>query len=350
MGIATMKPKIVIASIVVVVGSIGALWSFQRVPTQSTGALTKVSNISLRLNGTFDPKYAGELVAARSGLFDRAGLHLELRPGSSGADPIATVSNGADTFGLTRGDIFLVARSKGAPIVAFAAGYLESPVAFYALEKSGIHTPQDFIGKRVVREAGRDTAIIYDAMLAKLKISRGQMREISTGPNFTSFSNGEVDVWPGHVGKESYVLQQKGVSFNMIHPSDYGIHVPGTVYFTSEKIIRDHPSLVQKFLDAVIAGWKSAYADYSRSVPLISSFDDKTLTPDRVLFELKAQRNIVLPLGRRFTEYDDRQWKQLRDILISERLIRDADSVDLSRAVTYEFLREAYRKPISFGN
>jgi hypothetical protein len=107
---------------------------------------------------------------------------------------------------------------------------------------------------------------------------------------------------------------------------------------------------VQNFLNAVIAGWQSTYTDYSKSVPLISSFDEKALPPDRVLFELKTQRDTVLPLGRRLGEYDDTQWKQLLDILINERLIRDPDSVDLSKAVNYGFLREAYRKPITFGN
>ncbi len=344
-----MRPAIVITSIVVVVvGSIGALWSYQRTTARSTDVPPKLTEISLRLNGPFGPIFAGEMVAARSGLFEREGLHLELKPGGVDADPITLVSSGADTFGVARGDAFLVARAKGAPIVAFAAGYLESPVVFYALEQSKIHVPQDFIGKRVTRQAGQDTATIYDAMLANLQISRSQVREISKGTDIAALLNGDVDIWPGHVGKESYVLRQKGIPYTVVYPSNYGIHVPGTVYFTSEKIIRDHPSLVQKFLRAVIAGWNLAYADYSKSAPLISSFDDKTLTPDRVHFELREQRDLVFPLGRRFTEFDDRQWKLLRNILINERLIDY--SIDMSKAVRYDFLREAYRKSISFGN
>ena len=344
-----MKPAIVITSIVVVVvGSIGALWSFQRTTTQSVDAPAKLIEISLRLNEPLGSQYAGEMVAARSGLFEREGLHLELKPGGIEADPITLVSSGADTFGVARGDAFLVARAKGAPIVAFAAGYLESPVVFYALEQSKIHVPQDFIGRRVTRQAGQDTATIYDAMLANLQISRSQMREVSKGTDIAALLNGDLDVWPGHVGKESYVLQQKGVPYTVVYPSNYGIHVPGTVYFTSEKNIRDHPSLVQKFLRAIIAGWTLTYVDYSKSVPLISAFDEKTLTPERVLFELKEQRDFVFPLGRRFTEFDDRQWKPLRNMLINERLVDD--SIDMSKAVTYDFLREAYRKPVSFGN
>ena len=150
-----MRPAIVIASIfVVVVGSIAALWSYQRTTARSTDVPDKLTDISLRLNGPFGSIYAGEMVAAQSGLFEREGLHLKLKPGGVEVDPIALVASGIDTFGVARGDAFLVARAKGAPIVAFAAGYLESPVVFYGLEQSKIHVPQDFIGKRVVRQAG----------------------------------------------------------------------------------------------------------------------------------------------------------------------------------------------------
>jgi ABC-type nitrate/sulfonate/bicarbonate transport system substrate-binding protein len=275
---------------------------------------------------------------------------MEVEPGSTESSPNSLVISGVGAFGAARSDRFLLARSNGEPVVSIAAGYLESPVIFYTLEKSKIYTPQDFIGKRVVRFAGQDTALIYDAMMNKLQISRSQIREVSKAKGISALIDGNVDVWPGHVGKEGYELQRNRISYNIIRPSDFGIHVPGTVYFTTEKMIHDHPSTVQKFVDAVVAGWKLTYADYSKSIPMISSFSEKSLPPDRVLFELKAQRGMVLPLGRRYGEYDDMQWKQLLDILINERLIRDPDSVHLSKAVNYDFLREAYRKPITFGN
>jgi ABC-type nitrate/sulfonate/bicarbonate transport system substrate-binding protein len=332
---------------VVAVASIGIFWLHQRTTAQSIDASTKSNEISLRLNGPFSPQYAGVMVAATSGLFERAGLGLEIKSVRADTDGTTLVSSGVDTIGIARSDEFLVARFKGAPVVAFAAGFLESPVVFYVLEKSGIHTPLDFIGKRIVRQAGQDTAIVYDALLAKLQISRGQIREVSKESNIAALIDGSLDVLPGHVGIESYDLQQQRIPYNVIYPYDYGVHMPGTVYFTTEDTIRSHPFLIQKFLDAVIAGWKLTYADYTKSVPLISAYDVKALPPDRVLFELKEQRDVVFPLGRRFTEFDDTQWKSLRDILINERMIDD--TIDMSKAVNYDFLREAYRKPISFG-
>jgi hypothetical protein len=41
---------------------------------------------------------------------------------ADGADPIDSVERGADTFGVARAHSFLLARGKGVPITAFAAG------------------------------------------------------------------------------------------------------------------------------------------------------------------------------------------------------------------------------------
>lgn len=347
--VAYMKVRFGIFAVIIAGAVTVAAWvHFRDTSARSIETAAKPVAISLVLNGPFDSQHAGEIIAARAGLFERDGLRVELKPGGNGRDPIASVANGTDTFGVTEGDTFLVARSKGEPIVAFGAGYLESPVVFYTLEKSGIHTPRDFIGKRVGRRAGTDTATVYDALLINTGISRSSIRETATDTDVTALLNDKVDVIPGHVGKESFVLHQKGIPYNVIRVSDYGIHMPGTVYFTSEKFIHDYPSVAQRVLRAIIAGWNMTFADTSKSISLIVSASDNVLTPEQVQFELAAQRDFVRPPGRRVTEFDDLQWKQLRLILMSSRLIDG--SVDMSRAINLDILKEAYRKSISFGN
>jgi hypothetical protein len=49
----------------------------------------------------------------------------------------------------------------------------------------------------------------------------------------------------------------------------------------------------------------------------------------------------------RFAEFNQGQWRSLRDVLLIQK--RMADPVDLSTAVTYDFLREVYRKPLSYA-
>lgn len=313
----------------------------------AVNASSKPVAASIRLNAPVGSKFSGEIVAARSGFFKAVGLELEIKPGQGGEATIKSVVEGRDLFGVTDSISFLVARMKGKPIVAFGAGYLESAVVFYALEASGIHSPRDFMGKRVGRKANTNSAIMYDALLKNLGLVRSDTKETAKETDLDALLDGKVDVIPGHVGDEAYRLRQKNAAFNAIRLFNYGIHIPDTVYFTTEKTIRDYPSIVQNVLKAIIAGWNRAYADPDKSAALLAEAG-ATGSHDQLKFELLAQRDYVNPLGRRFTEFDSAQWKQLRDVLMGERMVEA--TLDLSRAVNYDFLKEAYRKPISFGN
>jgi ABC-type nitrate/sulfonate/bicarbonate transport system substrate-binding protein len=311
-------------------------------PSTEPKAPSEPLSVSLYLNGQFDPSHAGEMVAARAGLFDSEGIRIEIKSGNSEIDPIPLVSSGVGLFGVSSADSFLVDRAKGAPIIAFAAAYVESPVVFYVLERSGIHTPSDFVGKRIGYEPGRDTAIIYQALMQKRSMSRSEVHEIRISPDVALLLSGVVDVLPGHVGMEAYALRHGGVGYTVLVPAEYGIHVPGTVYFTTETTVREQPDLVRRFLRGVIAGWERTYADETMSTPLIASYDPATFTPEFIHFRLEQQRQFLRPLGARFGEFEDSHWRFLQDILVQQRLIKEP--IDLSRAVTFDFLRDAYRK------
>lgn len=310
-------------------------------------AATKSTSVSMRVGSHVISRHAGEIIAIRENLFKRGGIAVELKEQGEAGGPVESVVSGADVFGATGGIDFLKARSNGQPIVAFAAGLLESSIVFYALEKSGIRTPQDFIGRRVGRQVGTDSAILYDALLRSAGVSRSQIRESATETDIDALLNDRVDVIPGNIGREGFLLYQKGVPYTVIRVSDFGIHVPDTIYFASERTMHERPSLAVQFLHGIIAGWTKTYAEPAKSISLMVAAG-KDLTREQVEFELAAQRDFVMPIGRRVAEFDERQWKQLRGILTSAR-VTDS-SLDLAGAVNYDILKEAYRKPISFGN
>jgi ABC-type nitrate/sulfonate/bicarbonate transport system substrate-binding protein len=327
-------------TMVVALATAGYLMRLQ--PAAEPKAAEVLPSASLRLNGPFDPGHAGEMVAARAGLFDREGLHVELKADNPDVDPLHSVSVGIDTFGTATAENFLVGRSQGARLIAFAGAYLESPVVFYVREKSGIYTPNDFAGKRIGYQPSQDTAMIYQALMARLVLSRSEMHEVSVGSDVTQFISGAVDVWPGHVGADAYGFRQKGLGYDILTPANFGVHVPGTIYFTTEKTAHEQPELVRRFLRAVIAGWELTYSDEVKSIPLIASYTPTVLMPELVRFWLEQQRELLRPFGARFGDFEETHWRSLEDILVQQKRIKEP--IDLSGAVTFDSLRNTYRR------
>jgi ABC-type nitrate/sulfonate/bicarbonate transport system substrate-binding protein len=303
---------------------------------------------TIRLDGPFGAAHAGEMVALRAGLFEREGLQVVLEASGGGAaDPLERVAGGAATIGVIGADVFLQARGRGSRVVAFAAGYVESAVAFYALTGSGIRTPRDFVGHRVGYQPGRDTALIYEALMARLQVPRSQVREVRDAGGPAPLLDGALDVSPGSFVADAYALARDHVGYTAIQPDSFGIHVPGTVYVATEDTVRDNGTLLPRFVRGLIAGWELAYQDLDKAAALVVSFDAEGLSAGQVRFELERQRDILRPLGARFSEFDETRWRALQTILLQQKLLREP--LDLSRAVTFEFLREAYRKPITFA-
>lgn len=299
-----------------------------------------VMQASLRLKWLYDPGFAGELVAARAGLFERHGLKIDIHPGGFDADPIKLVASGADTIGVVGADSFLLARAKGVPIVAFAAGYLQTGVAFYARQNSGIVSPKDFVDHTVGYQAGQDTATIYEALLRKLRVDRGKIIEIPVKFNFAPFLTGQVDVWPGYTATQSYILHTKNIPYVVMVPAQYGLHYLGTVYFTREDTIRNNPKLIQAFVDGLIEGWQLTYSNSGKAVSMIASYDPQNLTPDLILWNLTKQKDEILPEGLKYGQFTSDQWTQTEHTLLEEGLL--AKPLNLNAAVTYQFLQSYY--------
>jgi len=277
--------------------------------------------ISLRLKWVFDPGFGGELVAAKKGFFEEDGLKVALRPGGFESDPIRTVAAGADTFGVAGADSFLLARAKGIPIVAVAAGYLRTPVVFYVHGDSKIKTPKDFVGKRVGYQAGQDTATVYEAVLQANGVDRKQVREVPVKFDFTPFLSKQLDVWPGYAASQSYILQQRGIAYRTIIPAEYGVNYLGTVYFTTERFLKENPRAVEGFVRAVVKGWKYVYDNRDEAIRLIGEYDPPTLTAEMVRFTLERQESQIRPDNTQFGAFTDEMWAATADVLKRQQLL-----------------------------
>lgn len=298
---------------------------------------------SLLLDGPYAARFAGELIGLKQGFFTS---QIALRPHPDDPNFVETIAR-EHAIGVTTGQKFLLAAWRGVPVTAFAASFLDTSIAIFTLESSGLRRPPDLVGKRVGYRKASEGDVIFDAMMAQLGLPRSQVTKVADRDSFDALRGGEVDAIIAALDDQPSPSGAGYLRLNVIKPQDYGIHVPGLVYFASNDLIHDRPSVITDVLQGLIRGWQFVYSDYARSVPVLAGLAPERLGPDRLKAELQQQRSLILPTGGRIADYDESRWRTLRDILMFAKL--GEEEVPLAQVVNYQFVRDVYRRSPDLG-
>jgi NitT/TauT family transport system substrate-binding protein len=250
--------------------------------------------VTVRLKWFNQAQFAGFYVAKDKGIYKSAGLDVDVQPGGPDFPAIQMVAGGNEQFGVTGADQILIARSKGVPIVALAVIYRRNPFVLFSLAKSGIKMPADYIGKKVGLKIGGNEELIYRAVLAKAGIDKSKLTEIPVKFDMTPLLTGDIDVWPGYLINEVLAAKEKGFDVNIVAPSDYGVDIYADTLFTTEKMLKEKPDVVRKFVAATLQGWNSAIAAPEEAAKITVKYGDK-LTYDHELAMMKASIPLLKP-------------------------------------------------------
>jgi len=294
----------------------------------------------LKLNGAITPASVGAIMAISDGLFQREGLSIELRPGTNDADAASSVAADEHIIGLASAEGFLKARADGLPIIAFAASYVLSSIEFFALSSTKLVGPADLEGKRIGYKSGLEISTLLYAFIAQNGIAQSGMRIVESNQALSDLLEGRIDVLIGHREIEGQALEEAKVRYRSLSPGSFGVHAIGPVYVANERAISS-PANLEKFLIALADGWNAAYADYNRTAQIIAHAFDHGPSSAQISRMMDDQRRFLRPSGARYGELDPRSLRLLQAQLLQQRIIRQL--IDLSRAVNYDILTEAYR-------
>lgn len=258
--------------------------------------------------------YAGEVVAAQD-IDSLMNVDFVLEAGAEDIDPIKMVISGRNDFGIASAENLVLSNQKGADLVAIGALNYKSSTCFITLSDSKITSVQGFQGKRVGILTGSETETIYRLLVTKNHLDSKQIKEVEAPYDLKSFIAGrDYDVRPAFVYDEPISLDDKGVKYNMIKPEDYGVQMMGAVYFTTGKMIKEHPEKVQAFIDVIGKGWEKALANPKYAIGLIKRFDNN-INEERELKSLKAGSSYFGGQDGKILFVDDAAWASLsRDL------------------------------------
>jgi NitT/TauT family transport system substrate-binding protein len=290
--------------------------------------------VTLRLKWLNQAQFAGFYVAQEKGYYKAEGVDVNIQPGGPDFPAVQMVTGGNEQFGVTGADQILIARSKGVPVVAVAVIYRRNPFVLFSLAKSGIKTPADYVGKKVGVKIGGNEELIYRAVLAKAEIDKSKLTEIPVKFDLTPLLTGNIDVWPGYLINEVIAAKEKGFDVNVVYPSDYGIGLYADTLFTTEKILKEKPELVKKFVAATLKGWSTAMAAPEEAAKITVKFGGEKLTYDHEVAMMKASLPLLTPDGKPVGFMDEAGWTSAQKLLLSAGFQKEP--VDVAKAFTVQ--------------
>lgn len=249
--------------------------------------------ITIQLKWHHQFQFAGYYAAIMQGYFEEAGLEVALRPGYPKEAPVREVLEGRAEYGVADSSLVL-SRLQGEHVVILAALFQHSPLVLIALESSGIVSPLELIGKRVMYRHSIDDAVLQ-AMFVEFGIRSEDLIHMPQTFDPEALLQG-ADAYSGYTTNEPFYFKQRGIPVNIISPVNYGIDFYGDMLFTTEQYLKKHPEQASAIRKAVVKGWEFA-CDYPEETItwMLANLDLKGQTREKLLFEAERTIRLVKP-------------------------------------------------------
>ncbi|MCJ8502405.1 ABC transporter substrate-binding protein [Desulfatitalea alkaliphila] len=296
--------------------------------------------VAYRLKWLINMSTVGDVYAKEKGLFAARGLAVDLRAGGPERDAIRELELGHAHFGVASADQVIHALAKGSPVVVLAQLFQANPLQWiYFKDRVRIDALADLKGKTIGVTFGKNDEIIMRTLLARADIGDRDVRLYSVRLDYTPFFSGRADLWPVYINSQGVEIGQRltaaGESIGFFEPEAHGVRFVANSVVTSERLLAEQPELVERFMSALLAGWRGALdpANAAEAVALVRRYDQDTAS-EVLQAQLTATRPLVQPMdGPPVGHIDIEAWQQTeammrrygqidRPVNVAERLRR----------------------------
>lgn len=286
--------------------------------------------------------YSEFAVAEEMGYFrdENLKVKLELQPGLT--DGIKAVAAGAAQFVFPAPNVVMIGRTSGLPIVTVFGSVQRYQFGFAVAPDSTVKGIPELKGKTIgLPVAGTETIAIPILQAAGVQANEVKLEIVGFDARPAALSQKRVDAvmtWD----TELAVWQASGVKLTFFPGYEYLDYV-GNGVATSEKIIKEQPDLVRRFLRATVKGMIFAEANPQATVAIV-----KKRYPEAVKDEASALAVLAAAIKRTRSPHTERNglgwlrpepWqKQQSDMLALKLLER---GTDVPAMFTTQFIAEA---------
>src|ERR1700736_6623650 len=267
-----------------------------------------------------EAEHGGFYQAIATGIYQRHGLEVNLRPGGPQVNHAQLLSAGVLDFNIASNSFVpLNFARENIPMVAVAAIFQKDPSVLIAHPGQGNDTFAMLKGKPIM--IGSDTRITSWVFLkSKFGYSDDQIRPYTF--SVAPFLADPKAVQQGYLSSEPFTIEAQGVKPVVFLLADGGYSSYGSLVQTSHRLVRENPDLVQRFVDASIEGWYGyLYGDPTPANALIKR-DNPEMTDALLAYGIaKIKENGIVDSGGAKTNgigaMAEARWRDFFDMMSS---------------------------------
>jgi diguanylate cyclase (GGDEF)-like protein/PAS domain S-box-containing protein len=269
-------------------------------------------NIVLQLKWQHAYQFAGYYAAHALGYYREEGLNVKVHEGGSRIDYVNEVLSGHAQY-ATGSTGILLDRNNGKQLVALAVIFQHSPDTLLVTKHSGITSPQQLVGKRVMVDQVSTPAIT--PMLLNETGSLNRFNLLKQTNDLKSLIDGKIDAIAGYSTNQPYYFQEKNLPVVQFNPIQYGIDFYGDNLFSTEQEIKNHPERVKAFVRASLKGWEYAMSHPDEMIPIIQQYGS-TRSTAHLRFEYQALHDLILPELVQLGHMHEGRWRHIADTYV----------------------------------
>jgi diguanylate cyclase (GGDEF)-like protein/PAS domain S-box-containing protein len=253
-----------------------------------------LEQVKLQLKFFHQFQFAGYYAAKAQGYYAQEGLDVEINQRQLGQDYVKEVLAGKIDFAI--GDSGIVAQyARGDSLVALAAIFQHDALVLFSKQSSGIISPYEMRGKRVMYDVVGENNAPVRSLLADIGLDENHYSAVAETFDIEDLVQDRVDVMSGYLTDKPLDFQQRNIKVNIINPQNYGIDFYGDLLFTSRQELIQHPGRAERFRRASIKGWQYALDHPEEIIQLISSQYHSQRSVEQLRYEAIETRKLIMP-------------------------------------------------------
>jgi putative hydroxymethylpyrimidine transport system substrate-binding protein len=226
-------------------------------PGTATGGPARTEQLDLVLDFFPNADHAGIYAAIGEGEFEAAGLDVTPRAPSDPSAPLKLLQAGRADLAISYEPELLLARDKGADLVAIGALVQVPLTSIISLGKDPVRSPRDLEGKTVGTAGIPYQEAYLGAILDEAGVERSTVRQIDVGFNLTpSMLSGRVDATLGSFWNyEGVELERRDRDPSIIRVERAGVPTYNELVIVArEQDVRERGPVLRRFMRALAQG------------------------------------------------------------------------------------------------